>query len=268
MTNNKNSKIYLITGASKGIGFDLAQRLTASGHRVIGLARSAPKRPYTFDFFQADLTDVTSQRACMDYIDTAYKRLDGVINNAGIGYGGAVEELPIDAFNKTLQLNVIAVDQLNRLALPLLKASQGIIMHIGSVAGDLAIPFQAYYSASKAALERYSEALRNELKPFKVRVVTIKPGDTQSEFGANRQKIIQEQSPYASRIRRSLKRMEQDEKTGMPTESVYRVVRRLIDRKNPPVSVTVGASYRVLQGLNRLLPKRFVQWLIYQLYGK
>ena len=62
--------------------------------------------------------------------------------------------------------------------------------------------------------------------------------------------------------------MEQDEKTGMPTESVYRVVRRLIDRKNPPVSVTVGASYRVLQGLNRLLPKRFVQWLIYQLYGK
>jgi short-subunit dehydrogenase len=268
MPNNKNPKIYLVTGASKGIGFDLAQRLTDAGHRVIGLARTVPKNTYAFDFFQGDITHPLSQQACIDYILATYARLDGVINNAGIGYGGAVEELPDDAFEKTLQLNVIAVDQLNRRALPLLKASQGIIIHLGSVAGDLAIPFQAYYSASKAALERYSEALRNELKPFNVRVVTIKPGDTQSEFGANRHKVIRDQSPYAARLTRSLKRMENDEKTGMPTSSVYRAIKRVISKKHPPVSVTIGVSYRLLQGLNRVLPKRFVQWLIYQLYGK
>jgi short-subunit dehydrogenase len=143
-----------------------------------------------------------------------------------------------------------------------------MIIHLGSVAGDLAIPFQAYYSASKAALERYSEALRNELKPFKVRVVIIKPGDTKSEFGANRQKVIVEHSPYTLRINRSLKRMEDDELTGMPTSTVYQAVKRVIRKKHPPVSLTIGVSYRLLQMLNRLLPKRFVQWLIYQLYGK
>lgn len=99
-------------------------------------------------------------------------------------------------------------------------------------------------------------------------MITIKPGDTQSAFGANRQKTTLKGSPYHARLERSLKRMEADEASGMPVKSVYQVVKRLIKQKNPPVSVTVGLSYQILQFFNRILPKRLVQWLIYLLYAK
>lgn len=268
MKSANQNRVALITGASKGIGFALAEGLQRDGYHVIGVARTEPRQPYSFTFLQADVTSSSDGDRIATYFHEKQLPLNVLIQNAGIGYGGAVEELPSDAFFNTLNVNVLAIDSLNRLLLPLLKTSKGYLIHIGSVAGDLAIPFQTYYSASKAALERYSESLRNELKPFGVKVVTVKPGDTKSAFGSNRQKTIQEHSPYRARIERSLKRMEADEASGMPTKSVYRVVKRLLKQKHPPVSVTVGLTYRILQGLNRVLPKRFVQWLLYQLYAK
>jgi short-subunit dehydrogenase len=268
MKSVKKPLTILVTGASKGIGFDLAQRLQKGGHRVIGVARSQPIEPYTFTFLSCDLTDKEALAKLPDALKKVSPQLDVVIQNAGLGYGGSVEELPDDAFEKTMALNVLAIDRLNRLLLPMLKQTRGYIIHVGSVAGDLAIPFQTFYSASKAALERYSEGLRNELKPFGVRVVTIKPGDTQSQFSANRVTVYRKESPYYERIQRSIQRMEADEKSGMPTHSVFRVVKKLLMKKNPPVSVTIGFSYQFLQCLNRILPKKFVHFILYQLYGK
>jgi short-subunit dehydrogenase len=268
MKSVKKPLTILVTGASKGIGFDLAERLQEQGHNVIGVARSQPQQPYKFSFIACDLTDKEALSKLPDSIKKIIKNLNVIIQNAGLGFGGAVEELPEDAFEKTLALNVLAINQLNRLLLPMIKQTRGFIIHVGSVAGDLAIPFQTFYSASKAALERYSEGLRNELKPFGVRVVTIKPGDTQSQFSANRVTVYHKESPYYERIQRSIQRMEADEKSGMPTHSVFRVVKKLLMKKNPPVSVTIGFSYQFLQFLNRILPKKFVQFILYQLYGK
>jgi short-subunit dehydrogenase len=268
MKSVSSPQVVLITGASKGIGFAMAQGLQRDGYHVIGVSRSQPQQPYAFTFIQADVTSKEDRNRLVTYLKEEKLQLDVLVQNAGIGYGGAIEELPEDAFLSTLQVNLLAIDQLNRLFLPLLQAQKGYVIHIGSVAGDLAIPFQTYYSASKAALERYSEGLRNEVRPFGVRVVTVKPGDTKSAFGSNRQKTIHPTSIYKERLARSLKRMETDEVQGMPTESVYRIVKKLIKKKNPPVSVTVGWSYQVLQILNKVLPKRWVQWLLYQLYAK
>lgn len=166
MKSVKKPRVVLVTGASKGIGFSMAQGLHHDGYHVIGVARSLPSETYAFTFLQADLTQSEGQQHILAYLQEYNLTLDVLIQNAGIGYGGAVEELPQDAFLKTLTLNVLAIDALNRLLLPLLKSVKGYILHIGSVAGDLSIPFQTYYSASKAALERYSEGLRNELKPL------------------------------------------------------------------------------------------------------
>lgn len=268
MKSVKHNPVILITGASKGIGFDLATRFSSQGFRVVGCARSRPVTPFTFDFVEGDLTNVEDVKRVVRYLDETYHQLDILVNNAGMGYGGAIEDMPEDAFLMTLSLNVLALDSVIRHTLPLLKHRKGWIINIGSVAGDLAIPFQTYYSSSKAAVERYGEALRNELKPFGVRVVTIKPGDTKSDFGTNRKKIVLKHSPYYDRIQRSLARMETDEKQGMPTVSVFHTIRRLLRLKNPPVSVTIGWSYKMLVGLNRILPKKVVQWLIYRLYGK
>lgn len=260
--------VILITGASQGIGFELAQQFQSHGYRVVGVARNLPKNKGTFDAQIMDVTKGETIEQTISYISKKYGRLDVLINNAGYGIAGPIEETPLSAVKQLYDVNVFGMHQVTQACLPLLKKSLGLIVNIGSVAGDFTIPFQTFYSMTKASVATYSEGLRLELKPFGVRVVNVKPGDTKSNFSHQRQKFIAPSSPYQSRTTRSIAVMEKDEKNGLPSLSVFSTCSRLIHQKNPPAQVTVGAQYKIMQALKKVLPNRFVLWLIYQIYGK
>ena len=263
----KDSVIF-ITGASQGIGFSLAENFATRGYRVVGGARHLPKVAYKFDAQLMDVTDPISIEKVFSHIKKTYGRLDVLINNAGFGIAGAIEETPIDAVKKIFDVNVFGMQQVTQQAIPFLKKSKGLIIQIGSVAGDFTIPFQTFYSMTKASVASYTEGLRQELKPFGVRVVNVKPGDTKSNFSSQRQQFSSKGSSYQRRFQRSIAVMEKDEKQGLPAISVYKVCHKLLTQKNPPIHVTVGFSYQLLQTLKRFLPTRLVQWLLYQTYGK
>jgi short-subunit dehydrogenase len=260
--------VILITGASQGIGFTLAEKFAQAGYQVIGVARGKPGLPHDFDAQIMDVTSELSIQAMTEYIQTKYHRLDALINNAGFGIGGAIEDTPVEIVKKLFDVNVFGVHQTTQKFLPLLKESKGIVINIGSVAGDFTIPFQSFYSMTKASVATYSEGLRQEVKPFGIRVVNVKPGDTKSNFSQKRQTILPDNSSYHARVKRSIAVMEKDEKQGLPAETVYLVCKKLIKQKNPPIAVTVGFQYRLLQFLRKILPQRFVQWLLYQIYAK
>jgi short-subunit dehydrogenase len=260
--------VIFITGSSQGIGFELAQQFQKVGYRVVGVARNLPKDKGLFDAQIMDVTNWETIDQTITYIQKKYGRLDVLINNAGYGIAGPIEETPVKAIKQLYDVNVFGMHQVTQACLPLLKKASGLIINIGSVAGDFTIPFQTFYSMTKASVASYSEGLRLELKPFGVSVVNIKPGDTQSNFSKQRQKFTTPSSAYQARTSRSLAVMEKDEKNGLPAMLVYSACKKLIRQKNPPSHVTVGLTYQVMQGLKRFLPHRFVMWLIYQLYGK
>ena len=260
--------VILITGASQGIGYELAKQFQQGGYRVVGVSRNLPKSKVSFDAQIMDVTKTDTIEQTITYIQKKYGRLDVLINNAGYGIAGPIEETPLSAVKQIYDVNVFGMHQVTQACLSLLKTSSGLIINIGSVAGDFTIPFQTFYSMTKSSVATYSEGLRLELKPFGVRVVNVKPGDTKSNFSSQRQKFTKPQSPYQARTSRSLAVMEKDEKNGLPASLVFNECKRIIRQKNPPAHVTVGFSYRVLQGLKKLLPNRLVLWLIYQIYGK
>jgi short-subunit dehydrogenase len=260
--------VILVTGASQGIGYAVAEGFAKAGYRVIGVARNLPKIKPSFDAQIMDVTQPQSIETVLTYIKSTYKQLNVLINNAGYGIAGAVEETPVEEVKRLFDVNVMGLHQVTQTMLPLLKVTKGLIINIGSVAGDFTIPFQTFYSMTKSSVATYTEGLRQELKPFDIRVVNVKPGDTKSNFSNQRQRLTNPKSPYRSRFERSLAVMEKDEKGGLPASSVYNVCLRLVTQKNPPIHVTVGLQYKILQFLKWLLPTKLVQWLLYQIYGK
>ncbi|MEY3431424.1 MAG: hypothetical protein RIS53_322 [Bacillota bacterium] len=264
---NKQS-VILVTGASQGIGYAVAEGFAKAGYRVIGVARHLPNNKPTFDAQVMDVTEPASIDKMFSYIQKTYKQLDVLINNAGYGIASPIEETPVEAIRRLYEVNVMGLHQVTQKMLPLLKLTKGLVINIGSVAGDFTIPFQTFYSMTKSSVATYTEGLRQELKPFGIRVVNVKPGDTKSNFSNQRQRLIKTNSPYQTRFDRSIAVMEKDERSGLPASSVYQVCLRLVKQKNPPIHVTVGFQYKILQFLKWLLPTKFVQWLLFQIYGK
>jgi short-subunit dehydrogenase len=260
--------VIVITGASSGIGSATAKFLKSKGHSVYGLSRSLGDVDGV-NYISTDITDRNAVDSALQKIKAEAGRIDVLINNAGMGVSGAIEYATAADYDKIFNLNVKALITLCQLAIPYLRETKGKIINIGSVAGVLTIPFQAYYSMTKAAVGVFSEALRMELKPFKISVTTVQPGDTKTSFTTNREKpTIVEDGLYKKRIINSLERMEKDEQSGVPPVKVSKVIYRVIKKKNPPISVTVGFNYKLFVFLKRLLPNRFINYILYLMYGK
>jgi len=265
-----SAKVILITGASSGIGFAIASRLHQEGHIVYGVSRNYPKRDYAFHYLLCDITKPAMIDSLVAEISQKEGEIDVLINCAGMGISGAIEETSETQFDKIFNINIKGMFMVTKAFLPLLRTRPNAkIINIGSVAGSLVIPFQAFYSMTKASVAAFSETLRMELKPLGVDVCTILPGDTKTDFTINREKNANsDTSVYSERVSRSVRKMEHDEQHGKSPDSVAKIVSRLIRRKSMPVQVTVGFQYKLFLVLQRLLPKRFVNWAIYQLYGK
>jgi len=148
------------------------------------------------------------------------------------------------------------------------KSSNPKIINIGSVAGEIIIPFQTFYSMTKSAISSFSEGLRIELKPFNIQVTTVLPGDIKTNFTKNRElPLVLEDEHYGDRIRKSLARMAKDEEQGMPAIKVTKIIYSLINKKKLPMAKTVGFKYKLFVFLKRLLPKSLISFIVKKMYG-
>lgn len=262
------TKTVVITGSSSGIGYALANKFQESNHHVYGLSRRTPKEDFLWTQIATDLTKEDEIRKAIKRVEEEEGQIDLLINCAGMGFAGALEDTSPSNMSYVFEVNVLAPMMLIQQALPLLKKSEDPrIVNIGSVASEITIPFQTLYSMSKSALMRLTEGLRMELKPFGVQVTTILPGDTKTEFTSNRRLLTEKTSPYYQRAKRSVDKMARDEANGMDVESVVKLVCKEVRRKRMHVYRTVGFKNKVFVFLSRLLPTRIREMIIYKLYA-
>lgn len=264
-------KVVLVTGASGGIGQAIARGMAKDGWLVYGTSRSGANGAVDcrdgVRMICMDVTDEASVQQAVALLIESEGRLDAVVNNAGNGIAGAIEDTAAQEAFVQFDVNFFGVIRICHAVMPHLAQTQGVLINISSVAAEMAIPYQAMYSASKAALEVLTQALRIEAAPLRVRVCSVLPGDTRTGFTAARRVTARVSGHHADRLRKSLARMEHDEQNGAAPETVAAVVRRLARRRNPPVRVTVGIGYKTLVLLKRLLPVRTLNWALGLLYG-
>ena len=184
----KSNKVILLTGASSGIGYDTAVALAHQGHKVYAAARRVermePLRQYGIVPLKMDVTDEASMQEGVKTLWDAEGRIDVLINNAGYGYFGAVENVPMDDARNQLEVNVFGLARLCQLVLPTMRAQHsGRIINTASVAGRAVFYYGGWYHVSKYAVESLSDAMRMELKPFGIDVVIIEPGAIKTNWG-------------------------------------------------------------------------------------
>ena len=184
----KNNKVILLTGASSGIGYDTAVALAQQGHKVYAAARRVermePLRQYGIVPLKMDVTDEASMQEGVKTLLDAEGRIDVLINNAGYGYFGAVENVPMNDARNQLEVNVFGLARLCQLVLPTMRAQHsGRIINTASVAGRAVFYYGGWYHVSKYAVESLSDAMRMELKPFGIDVVIIEPGAIKTNWG-------------------------------------------------------------------------------------
>ena len=261
-------KVVILTGGTSGIGGATVRQLRAAGCRVYEFSRrGAPDDPF---HTSVDVTDDAGVRAAVDAVIAKEGRVDVLINNAGFGISGAMEFTdPADA-HRLMEVNLFGMDNAIRAVLPHMRAARsGRIVNISSVAGVFAIPFQAWYSISKAAVRSLTMALYNEVAPYGVQVASVMPGDIKTGFTAARKKSTAGDDAYGGRISRSVAKMEKDEQTGMSPEAAARtIVRVALQKGRVKPYYAIGLPYKLLVFLDNLLPCRAVRWLLFQLYGK
>ena len=261
-------KVVIITGGTSGIGLATAAQLRAMGCRVYEFSRRAA--PEDARHACVDVTDEIAVKRAVADVAAREGRVDILINNAGFGISGAMEFTDSAEAHRLMETNLFGMDNMIRAVLPYMRAAKrGRIVNISSVAGVFAIPFQAWYSISKAAVRSLTMALANEVAPFGIQVTSVMPGDIKTGFTAARRKSTVGDDVYGGRITRSVARMEKDEMNGMSPEAAARtIVRVATQKRRVKPYYAIGFTYKCLVFLDNLLPCRPVRWLLYQMYGK
>ena len=260
-----------VTGASSGIGRACARMFAANGFDVIGVSRNTEEKTEKVPG-GGSLTlrklDVTDEAATKEFV----KKMPGVdiaVLCAGMGIAGPAETTESELTRRQMEVNYFGT--LNA-AQPCLhrmrKQRRGLLIVIGSIAGRVSIPMQSQYSASKYALEAFTDAVRMEMKSYGVRACIIEPGDTKTGFTDARVMKYSEKDAdnYSSICRKSVARMASDERNGKSPETVAKVALDLAQRKNPPARVPVGLEYKALMLLLRIVPDGGKEYILRKLY--
>jgi NADP-dependent 3-hydroxy acid dehydrogenase YdfG len=260
-------QVILITGASTGFGKACAELLADSSYSVYGTSRrKAEPPPSGYEMLQMDVTDDASVAASVATVLEREGRIDVLVNNAGVGMAGAIEDTSIEEARMLMDTNFLGVVRVTRAVIPGMREHRsGLVINMGSIAGWIAVPFQAFYSASKFALEGYSEALRMEVRPYGIRVAVIEPGDYHTNFTTNRvrARAADDRSAYRDRFEAAIASMEHSELNGPGPESVARLVKRLVEQKSPALRHSAGfVTQRVAVGLKRILPGRAMEAIV------
>ncbi len=263
---SRRYKSVLVTGASSGMGKDFAQRLLKDGMTVYAAARSVDKMQ---DLKEAgaivlpmDITKEEDVVAAVEAIRAGHGGIDVLINNAGYGQYGPVEETPIETARYQFEVNIFGLARLTQLLLPLMRTNdRGLIINISSVGGKIYTPLGAWYHATKHALEGWSDALRLELKPHGIDVVVIEPGAIKTEFGTALSDNMKgnPEGPYRDLIQRlsSANKRAYEQDIGSPTSVITDLVMRAIRAEKPKTRYAAGAFSGSSLFLRWLLPDRW-----------
>lgn len=275
MIDNPYGQVVFISGASTGIGRATALLLMKNGFKVYGTSRTERPDLEAQDgegFIKMLKMDVQDEGSVRDAIRRATgrdARLDILINNAGWGVAGSVEDTAIEEVQKQMAINFTGAATVMKYSLPMMrKAGKGLVLNISSVGGFLSLAYQGYYSASKFAIEALSEAAYTEIKPFGIKICCIEPADTKTEFTASR-KITRDalvNEAYKKEFLSSLKKIEDFEHNGKDPSVVADVILKMIKKKNPPIRRAVGLENRFIYVLKKLLPAKLVMNLLARLY--
>ena len=250
------SKVAVVTGGTSGIGKQTALALKAAGYTVYELSRRA-QGVEGLHHLVADITREELVDAAIGEVLRQEGHIDVVVNNAGFGISGAIEFTKTEDAKRLFDADFFGMVNVNRAVIPHMRqAGAGRIVNLSSVAAAAPIPFQAYYSAAKAAVNSYTMALANELRPYGVTVCAVQPGDIHTGFTAG------------GRISRSVARMEHDEQTGMDPAKAGAFIAKVAMKQRVKPIYTIRFDYQFLALLTRILPYRFLNWLIGVIYGK
>lgn len=267
MKNKLKGKVAVITGASSGIGYSIAKYFAKNGIIVYDISRTTRQHAEIKGAYSCNVNDSEKVDEILKDIFAKEKHIDIFVNNAGFGIAGAIENAKPENIYAITNTNLAAVMTLCGKAIKYLKASGGgNIINISSVGGVIPLPVQAAYSATKAGVEIFSRALANEVKPYKIKVTAILPGDTKTSFTSSRiidsggSKVEQE------KIAKSIKKVEKDEQTGKSPDTVGKAALKILKKKNPPLRKTVGFLYKCAVFLPRILPTKLVNFIVRKLY--
>ncbi|MDA0327358.1 MAG: SDR family oxidoreductase [Bacteroidetes bacterium] len=264
------SKTILITGGSSGIGKSMGEFLTQKGFKVYGTSRFPEK--YTnsiFPILKLDVTKPDSIRACVETLLSKTKAIDVLINNAGVGITGPLEEIPMAEMKNNFETNFFGpVGMINAVLPSMRKQKFGLIINITSIAGYMGLPFRGVYSASKGALELITEAYRMELKPFGINMTNIAPGDFSTNIAAGRYHApLKDNSAYQKTYGATLELLNDHVDDGEDPQILAKVVYRIIQTKHPKIHYKVGAFLQKFSiVLKRLLPDHWYERLLMSFY--
>lgn len=261
-------KTALVTGGTSGIGLAVARRLAGSGIKVYCLSRREFKEE-GMTHVRADVTDHEQVRKAVESVCAAEGAIDLVVNCAGSGISGAVEFTSTEDARLQIDVNFFGTVNVNKAVIPFMRErGGGRIVNISSVGAPAALPFQAFYSASKAAVNTYTLALANELRPFGISVCAVMPGDIKTGFTAARRKNPAGDDIYGGRIERSVTRMEHDEQNGMTPEKAAKTICRVCRKKLVKPLYAIGFSYKAVCALLKLLPCGLANRVLGMIYAK
>ena len=261
-------KVAVVTGGSGGIGRCTAAELQKACCTVYEFSRHE-KPAEGVIHLQVDMTDEQQVRSAVEEVLKREERIDILVNNAGFGISGAAEATDTRDAHAQLELNLYGMDNATKAVLPAMRSQGGgRIVCMSSIAGILPIPFQLWYSVSKAAINAYVLALQNEVRPFGITVCAVMPGDIASGFTDARRKSSAGDDVYSGRIERSVAVMEKDERGGMTPAYAGAYVAKMALKEHSKPLVALGPAYKGAAVLAKLLPRRLSNWIVGLIYAK
>ncbi|MEI6578826.1 MAG: SDR family oxidoreductase [Eubacteriales bacterium] len=260
-------KVAIVSGASSGIGRETAVMLTKGGYTVYAFNRKQTEIAGV-EFVPVDVAKIDTIQQGVAAVLAREGRIDLLVNNAGMGISGALENTPDESAAYIFDVNFFGAFRLAREVIPTMRENGGgRIINVSSLAAVFNLPFQGFYSASKAAVNSLFISMQLEVKPFNIKITNVMPGDIKNGFTDNRKKNDLVNPAYRDRIKKSVAIMEKDEVNGMPPTAVARVIVRQAKSNKPKFAVVVGFKYKFLFMLSKLLPAGLVNNIIYSIYG-
>ena len=273
--------VVMITGASSGIGRACAIHLAQRGYHVIGTTRRSPsevqaelgcevERHELLDVIELDVDVPEAVDRAVNDIVAREGRLDAVVNCAGVGIGGSIEDTDDEEAKAIFETNFFGTLRVCRAVLPVMrKQRSGTIVNFSSIGGRIGLPFQGLYSATKFAIEGLTEALWMEVHRFGIRVVLIEPGDFATGFTDSRRpaRAASENEAYADAYRAAIAVVEKDERGGGSPEAIGRLVARILAARSPRLRYVVGPVLEKLAiRLKSILPPKLFGWALRKYY--